>query len=768
MNASNALIKNLFAFGLIAFSSVALLQPVEMAAQADLPDKQDNYHKDDILVKRTEDPIHLDGLLDEEAWYKGIPATDFWQNFPSDSALATHQTEIYFTYDEDQLYVGVKCYTRDRNFVIPSLRRDYLFSGNDNISIMFDTYNDETNAFLFGMNPYGVRREALIANGGRMRTDFAESWDNKWTGQAKIYDDHWIAEFAIPFKTMRFQQGGKAWRFNSYRYDTQANEISSWNRIPQNQIIMDLGRMGNMIWDEPLGKPGANFSLIPYSTAGAYRNFENPDQRKAQWSTGIGADAKIGITSGLNLDLTINPDFSQVEVDDQVINLERFEIRLPEKRQFFLENADLFSSFGGRRSNPFFSRRIGVSIDTATGQNVQNKILYGARLSGKISDKLRIGLLNMQADKQIESGLPGFNYTVAALQKQVFSRSNLALMFVNKQATNNQDFGGIFEDYNRMLGLEYRLATPDNKWTGKMYYHQLFSPKDVKDKYSYSLEIQYLRHRYRFEWASVFIGEGFDAEVGFIPRRDILVMSPEAEFFFYPKNQVINNHSLALDYRHIYKVGADGNTLLPRYGLSDRELEAMWSFEFSDNSRGAFMLNSSYVFLLSDFDPTRSQDEGIFLPAATDYSFTSVSLMYRSDRRKKMSFELTPTLGQLYSGSRLGLAGSLTYRYQPLGFISVDYGINRLRLDDPFVPTTIWLFGPRVDLTFSKSLFLTTFVQYNSQFENLNINTRFQWRFQPVSDFFLVYTDNYLTDPFSQFSARNRSLVAKLTYWLNL
>ncbi|NND08291.1 MAG: carbohydrate binding family 9 domain-containing protein [Saprospiraceae bacterium] len=724
--------------------------------------------KSDIRIMRTKDKITIDGALTEAAWYTGVPAINFWQNFPSDSVLAEHQTEIYFTYDDQQLYVGVKCYSNDRGFVIPSLRRDYLFSGNDNISILFDTYNDETNAFLFGMNPYGVRREALIANGGRMRQDFAESWDNKWSGQAKIYKDHWIAEFAIPFKTLRFQKGDIQWRFNSYRYDTQVNEISSWYRIPQNQIIMDLGHMGNMIWDEPLGKPGSNFSVIPYATAGSFRDFENPLQANAQWNTGIGADAKIGVTSGLNLDLTINPDFSQVEVDDQVINLDRFEIRLPEKRQFFLENADLFSSFGNRRVNPFFSRRIGVSIDSMTGQNVQNKILYGARLSGKLNDNLRIGFLNMQAEKQSQSGLPGFNYTVTTLQQQVFSRSNLAFMFVNKQATRAESSSGDFHSFNRMLGFEYRLATPDNKWTGKLFYHQLFSPVEVEDKYTYSFQVQYLKYRYRLELAQLFIGEGFDAELGFVPRRDIMSISPEVQLFFYPKNHWLNNHDIALDYRHIYKAGADGNTLLPKYGLSDRELEAEWSFEFADNSRGSAEFNHTYVFLLNDFDPTRSQEEVIYLPAGSAYTYNSLSLSYRSDRRKKMSFEVTPTFGQFFNGSRLGLEGSLTYRYQPLGFVSIDYGINHLKLAAPFRPANVWLVGPRVDLTFTKSIFLTTFVQYNSQFDNLNINTRFQWRFQPVSDFFLVYTDNYLTDPFSQFSSRNRSLVAKVTYWLNL
>ena len=154
-----------------------------------------------------------------------------------------------------------------------------------------------------------------------------------------------------------------------------------------------------------------------------------------------------------------------------------------------------------------------------------------------------------------------------------------------------------------------------------------------------------------------------------------------------------------------------------------------------------WVLSSSTIAMYScceDFDPTRSQEESVFLPAGSNYTYNSVSFMYRSDRRKKMSFEVSPTIGQFFNGSRVGLEGSLTYRYQPLGFISVDYGINRLKLANPFTPATVWLFGPRIDLTFTKSIFLTTFVQYNSQFDNLNINTRFQWRFQPVSDFFLV------------------------------
>ncbi|MBK8506237.1 MAG: carbohydrate binding family 9 domain-containing protein [Saprospiraceae bacterium] len=704
----------------------------------------------EILIRRTDQKIKIDGHLEEEVWQESGEASHFWQYFPSDSLSARNQTEIYMTYDDQFLYVATKCYSDYDRYIIPSLRRDYNFSGSDNISLMFDTYNDENNAFLFGINPYGVRREALIANGGQQRSDFSSSWDNKWFGEAKVFDGYWAAEFAIPFRTIRYKEGSDQWRFNSYRYDTQVNEITTWAQIRQNQIIMDLGHMGKMHWDEPLKKPGTNVSLIPYVTAGTNRNFEDFDQSKSEWISGIGGDAKIGITSGLNLDLTLNPDFSQVEVDEQVTNLDRFEILLPEKRQFFLENADLFGSFGGLGTNPFFTRRIGVAIDTATGQNIQNKILYGARLSGKLNDNFRLGLLNMQTAKQEENGLPAFNYTVAALQQNVFSRSNISMILVNKQVAGS--VGGDYNDYNRVLGFEYRLATPSNRWMGKFYYHHVLSPVEVEHKYSHSVQLEYLKPNYRLEWAHLFVGAGYDAEVGFVPRRDYLLLSPEVQLFFYPnKKNLINRHSLSTDFRTIFKVGKDGNSLLPSYGLSDRQLEVMWEIDFADNSQGNVMLTQDYVFLLDDFDPTRNQDEGIALKAGSAYNYTNIQFSYESDQRKKFFFKFAPNLGSFYSGSRIGVEGSVTYRYQPLGFVSVDYALNRLKLGGEFVPITVWRAGPRIDLTFTKSLFLTTFIQYNSQFENLNINTRLQWRFRPVSDFFLVYTDNYLFDPFSQF-----------------
>lgn len=721
-----------------------------------------------IRAQPTDQKIEIDGELNESVWQQPDEQQPFWQYFPSDSLGATGITRLRMVYDDQFLYVGVRCETIGDSYVVASLKRDYRFASSDNITLLFDTYNDRTNAFVFGLNPYGVQREALIANGGRILDDFVSSWDNKWYGNARRYEGYWTAEFAIPFKTLRFQEGGTEWRFNCYRNDTQLNEQSTWHPIPRNYLIMDIGFMGRIVWEEPLRKPGANVSLIPYVNAGMARDFEDPAENKARWNTRLGGDAKIALTSALNLDLTLNPDFSQVEVDEQVTNLDRFELFFPERRQFFLENADLFSSFGQTRNNPFFSRRIGIAVDTTTGLNVLNPIYYGARLSGKLHDRLRVGLLNMHSAPLEQSGLPSFNYTVAALQQQVYGRSNLSFIFVNKTAVNQDDFHGDYNAFNRVAGLEYRLASVDNRWRGKFYHHQAFLTEKKEHRFAQGAQLEYIRRKYRLEWAHNFVGNGFDAEVGYVPRRDYILMSPEFQLFFFPKSGPFTQHSFNVDSRFFLQVGKDGNTIIPAYGLSERQTEISWMFELRNNTEGTITLQEDDLTLLSRFDPTRLQEKGVALPAGSHYHFWSIKGEYTSDQRKKIFYILEPNLGQFYNGHIAGMSGSLNFRYQPYGAVALNYSYNYVRLDAPFRPVSIWLVGPRIDLTFSKEMFLTTFVQYNNQLDNLNINARFQWRFQPVSDFFLVYTDNYLTDPMMPFQVRNRSLVAKITYWLNL
>ena len=712
---------------------------------------QSKYDREPIDVRRTDAAVVIDGNLNDPIWQTATPSSDFWQYSPYDSVKAIKQTEIFMAYDDEFLYIAAKCYSAGNDYIIPSLKRDYRAGGSDNLTFLIDPFSDRTNAFIFGINPYGVLREALISNGGtEIGRDWDDSWDSKWTGAAEIYDNYWVGEIAIPFKSIRFKEGSKEWYFNSYRFDTQSNENTSWTRIPRNQFIINLAYMGKMKWEEPLKKTGSNISIIPYLAGGAVQDFEGKEG--LDLSGGIGGDAKIAVTSGLNLDLTFNPDFSQVEVDRQVTNLDRFEIFFPERRQFFLENSDLFGSFGTRNINPFFSRRIGIVQDTATDSNIENTIYYGARLSGKLDNNWRLGLLNMQTAKDELNGLPGFNYSVTAVQRKLFSRSNIGLIFVNRQAID-KDSSDLFNPYNRVIGLDYNLASSDNKWSGKFFVHKSFSP-EVKDKdWTYGARLVYNVRKFRLQWRHEQVADNYNAEVGFVRRTDIVRMQPGARYFFYPDKGQITQHGPGLE---------TDITIRPDSGRIDHQVELFWSFNFLDTRRLNIRYRNFYTRLLDEFDPTNT--DGTPLPAFTEYNYSGIDLEYSSDRRKVLSYSIQPYFGQFYNGKRINLRGRFTYRFQPLGSISLNYNYNYIDLPEPYASTSLFLIGPRLDLTFSKNIFLTTLVQYNNQIDNINVNARFQWRFKPVSDFFLVYTDNYTTG----FNIKNRAIIAKLTYWLNL
>ena len=698
--------------------------------------------------------ITLDGRPDEPQWQRSRPATDFWETFPSDTARAAFDTEIYFGFDDEFLYVAAKCYVPAYEFVVPSLRRDYRAGGNDNLTLVFNPFRDKTNAIVFGMNPLGVTREALIYNGGEQGSDFREEWDNKWRGESYVGDGYWSCELIIPFNSLRFPDGQDRWFFNSYRFDTQTNTRTTWHRIPQNQIIMSLAYMGNLDFEG--GAPaaqGKNITLIPYAGGNVTRDFQ--EGTATNFDADFGGDAKIGIGSGLNLDLTVNPDFSQVEVDAQVINTTRFEVFFPEWRQFFLENADLFGSFGFQRVNPFFSRRIGVTRDTTTGEGLQNPIYFGARLSGKLNDDWRVGLLNMQADRNLNQGLPSFNYTVAAAQRRIGARSNVGGIFVNKQNfTSFSDTSEVNADYNRVIGIDYNLATKNNKWNGKTFVHRSLSARPGGDDYVHGLNLEYRQRHWNVEYRHSYVGEDYNAEVGFVPRRNIVSTRLDARRIDYPDNpKVVEKGPRAV---------ARGFAQ-PGFGVTDRSLIGGYSWRYANTSRFNFFGGYEFIYLFGDFDPTRTDATPI--PGQRGYGTWRGGIEYESDSRRKFSVEASAEGGEFFNGYNYGFSGSLRYRYQPLGSIDLRFNYQYIDLPAPFASTPLFLIGPRIDLTFSKSIFLTTFLQYNDQIDNINVNARLQWRYAPVSDFFLVYTDNYDS---LDFGVKNRAVVAKITYWLNL
>ncbi|MEZ4797454.1 MAG: DUF5916 domain-containing protein [Flavobacteriaceae bacterium] len=707
-----------------------------------------------IHVKYTNQPITVDAVLDEAIWSEAEPATNFWQHFPTDSLQAKQQAEIKMLFDDRNLYVGMKVNSANDQYIIPSLRRDFRASGNDNISLLFDTFNDGTNAFFFGTNPMGVLREALISGGGAEVSGFDTSWDTKWVGETKKHDTYYIVEWMIPLSAFKYREGETKWRFNSYHFDTKDNERNTWINIPQNQPIFSLAYMGDMIFEKPLGKSKAPISIIPYVNALVGENYET---NKTTSDFKFGGDVKMTLGNSLNLDLTVNPDFSQVEVDQQVVNLTRFEISLPERRQFFIENSDLFSTFGDDRdSNPFFSRRIGIAKDV-DGNNIENEIIAGVRLSGKINSNTRIGILSMQTSEDLANEIPTTNNSVFTVQQKMFSRSNLSVMFINKQATKDYDFLENSERYNRVLGIDYNLASADNTWVGKYFLHKSFSP-DVDDKdMSAGVSTSYNSRNWNFRAAAVFVGENYRSDLGFLRRTDVFKISPRIERVFWPKKGQIQKHSFSFTPFYLWRPGQDWEN-------SDYTIVSSWNADFQNTSRLQLEMFNRFTRLYEEFDPTGS-DGGTPLPAG-DYYYTSYEVSYNSDQRKEFSYNIGPSIGKFYNGEKYSFQTQLTWRIQPFFSGSMQINYDDIRLPDPYPDAKIWLIGPKLDVTFNKNLFWATFIQYSSQSDNFSINTRMQWRFAPLSDLFVVYNDNYFTD--NVFAPRVRSFNVKLTYWLNI
>ncbi|HSJ66235.1 MAG TPA: DUF5916 domain-containing protein [Anditalea sp.] len=700
-------------------------------------------------ISYTTDPILIDGMLDEAVWTMADVSGSFVQQFPDEGNPATENTEVRMVYDDSFLYISAILYeTTEGPNIVSSLKRDFRFEDNDAFAVIIGPYDDGNNGFLFSVNPWNIQLEGLVNNG----TNVAQVWDNRWFSAVQRYQDRWVVEIAIPFKTLRFTEGTDYWKVNFIRNDLKNFETSSWVPVPINQRIANLAFTGYMEWETPLRKTGPNIALIPYAAGNTSKNHQagTPSERGGS----VGLDAKIALTPSLNLDLTVNPDFSTVEVDQQQTNLNRFELFFPERRQFFLENADLFGEFGFRQIRPFFSRRIGIATDSL-GRSAENRILYGARLNGNVGDDLRVGLLNMQTAREDGIGFPGQNFTVATFQQKVFSRSNIAGIVVNRQTTNAVESGSDVPDYNRLVGVDYNLASRDNKWNGKFFYHQTFSPDGKGDAYAHASYLGYNTKNWHIMWNHEYVGENFNAEVGYVPRNGYWRFEPSVQYRLFPVGSKILQHSFRFSY-DLYK---DKNFSLKM----DEWATFNYRLEWKNTSSLNFRIFNEYIYLFRPFDPTRTG--GKQLETGTDYRFTRAGITYTSDTRKFFNYNTAIYHGQYFNGDRFFWRSNINYRIQPYGNISLFAEYNKITLPEPYNDANLWLVGPRFEVSFTDELFLSTFVQYNNQINNVNINTRFQWRFKPVSDLFIVYTDNYFPE---NLQIKNRSLILKLSYWINV
>ena len=431
-----------------------------------------------------------------------------------------------------------------------------------------------------------------------------------------------------------------------------------------------------------------------------------------------------------------------MEVDRQVTNLDRFELFFPERRQFFLENSDQFASLGSENIRPFFSRRIGLD----------SPVRAGARLSGQLSEKWRVGLMNMQTGNQ--DSIAASNFTVASVRKQIFARSNIGAFLVNKQVTGDGEDGSFNgSKYNRVAGMDLNLASADNRWTGKAFYHQSFYQGTKGDAFALAGEATYSTQQFEAKWNQAWVGADYRAEVGFVRRTGFHQIKPSAAYNFFPASKRLISHGPAMEVELFFD---------PDFSLTDRQVALGYGVNWLNRSQLFLDIREGFVKLQAPFDPTNSGGDS--LATGSEFNWTEVNLSFDSDSRKLFNYSVSGRYGGFFNGTRLSLAGGVNYRVQPYGSLALDASFNRISLPEPFKSADFWLIGPRLDLTFTDKLFFTTFVQYNEQRDNLNVNMRFQWRFAPVSDLFIVYTDNSFPE---NLQTKNRALVVKLSYWLN-
>ncbi len=697
-----------------------------------------------LHIHHSSGPIHIDGVLDEPSWNQAETADNFFMILPMDTSFAHVKTEVRMTYDAKFFYLSAVCYDGMAGpYMVESLRRDFSFTKNDNFIFFLDTYGDETNGFTFGTNAAGAQWDGTMYEGGKVDL----SWDNIWYSKVKEYPDKWIMEIAIPFKTLRYKKDAPAWGINLSRNDLKTTEKSSWAPVPRQFPSASLAYTGVLLWDSVPPAPGTNISLIPYVLTRAIKTYDHT--LPTQYKTMVGGDAKISITSSLNLDLTVNPDFSQIEVDKQVVDLSRYELFYPEKRQFFLENGDQFNNFGYTDIRPFFSRRIGLGVP----------IEFGARLSGKLDKNWRIGAMDMQTGTVDSIGLPQQNFAVLALQRKVFARSNIGFLWVNKQSIDydpmKDSTHAQYTTYNRTFGLEYNLASPNNFWTGKQLVMKSFTPGISGKDWVVAGNLQYASRKWLINGAYQYIGVNYKAEAGYIPRQGFIRLDPQVSYYFFPNRGAVLSHGPQWFSNFYFN---------EKFQQTDNENIVDWLITFRNKATLTIVSMQDYVKLQAPFDPTNT---GIaYLPTGSEHKWLTGGVDFFSKPQSIFTYDFSIRYGGYYAqGNKFSVLTDVGFRVQPFVSITLTTSYNLLDLPKPWGNTAFLLIGPRIDVTFTNKLYLTAFVQYNEQIKNMNINTRLQWRYKPASDFFLVYTDNYYTNPFA---VRTRAVVLKFNYWWNI
>ena len=706
-------------------------------------------------LRATEVPT-LDGdVLGDPAWKNAPPITSFVQEQPVEGQPASEKTEVRVIFTADTLYVGVVLYDSDPGGIIVSdARRDAPMDDTDSFQMIVDTYRDRQNGFVFGTNPAGVEYDGQVTNEGQgggglgfgqmqsagSGSGFNINWDGAWTVRSKISAQGWSTEFAIPFRTLRYPAATEqAWGINFQRNIRRKNERAFWAPIPRqfNQYRLSLAGSLTGVQTPAL----KNLRITPYVLGNALESGVIPAD--SEFLGEVGGDLKYSLTPSLTLDATVNTDFAQVEVDDQQVNLDRFNLFFPEKRPFFLENAGFFSVGNPGEVDLFFSRRIGIST---AGEAIP--ILGGGRVSGK-AGRFNVGMLNMQTD-DFDGTVASTNFTVMRVSRDLPNRSSIGGIFTNRLET-----GDLARERSpgRTYGVDGKWGVaPTSMVTG--FFAKTDTDGVTDGTHAFNIRSQTNHPQWDLNAGYQEVGAGFNPEVGFLSRRgyrkpDVMLMTR-----FRPKDfiniQELRPHAT---FRGFW--GLDG---FQETGFL--HLDNHWQFRDSTEVHTGMNLTREGVRTPFEIYP------GIVVPPGT-YDHAEAQLVYMSNQGAPLSVQMRVTAGGFFGGDRLALTPTIKFRAGDA--LTTEFNYQRNEVDLPGGAFVTNLIRTRVSYSFSSRVFTQALVQYNDRADLWSMNFRFGWLQAANTGLFVVYTDTRgLYDLFDRPERTDRSLIVKYSYMFDL
>jgi hypothetical protein len=692
---------------------------------------------------RLTQPLVVDGLLDDAVYLTTEPAPKFMQQEPRVGELATEQTEMWVFFDDRNVYVSARMHDSEPDRMIADeMRRDASIYQNEHFVVIFDTFHDRRTGFFFQTNPLGAVRDALIVDENTANYDWNAVWD------VKVHRDEtgWTSEMVIPFKSLRYPTGKEqVWGINARRWERRINEHSLLSitppGTPPNNAVQRLANAATLVGME-VPPPAHNIELKPYGVSNLTTNRVSTPPVSNRFDRDIGIDAKYGITSNVTLDLTVNTDFAQVEIDEQQVNLTRFSLFFPEKRDFFLEGQGIFdfaNTGGGGFRTPdapimFFSRRIGLD----GGQPVPIK--GGARLTGRLG-KTSLGVLEIQTDEGPQGLTPATNFLVARVKRDVLRRSNIGFI-ATRRAPRSGAPGS-----NALLGVDTSFNLFENVQAGSYYARTNTPGLEVNDS-SYRGYFRYVHDRYGLEAERMKVGEAFNPEVGYVPRPDITRTDLVARFS--PRIRSV---------RSLRKL--EWNSELERFVNGRRELETRvasgtFRIEFNSSDMLTATYRNDYEFVTAPFRISG----GPLLPIGV-YEFNEGVVQFNAGAQRPVSGRLTLTAGEFYSGHRRQF--EYNGRVKVSSQLAFEPRILASHITLPEGAFTTKLLGARTTYTVTPRMFVSGLVQYNSSLNTVESNIRWRWEYQPGSDLYVVYTDGRDTFGPRSASLMNRGLAIKAT-----